>query len=94
MLGHTFDIPTLARSRSAPSGFPANAFVLWEGQGQSNMTGFNEIGDAPAGLRVINPHIDMLTAAGEWRPYGLLASGESQSFEGELGLLVLSLRFA
>lgn len=84
MLGHSLDIPTLARVRPPRSGFPAMAFAFWEGQGQSNMTGYNQIGDAPASLRVMNPHVEMLDAAGAWRPYGLLATGESQTFEGTL----------
>ncbi|MEM7544153.1 MAG: hypothetical protein AAF367_01310 [Pseudomonadota bacterium] len=62
--------------------FPQTAFAWWEGQGQSNMTGFNEVGDAPAPLRVLNPAVEMMTDAPGWRPYGLLASGESADLDG------------
>ena len=86
MLDASLAIPALARRSRSDNGpqnnFPQGGFAFWEGQGQSNMTGFNEIGDAPAALRVINPHMEMLRASGEWVPYGLLATGESATFDG------------
>ncbi len=87
MLGFVPTIPNLVRamSRRAPVArppFPPDAFAYWEGQGQSNMTGFNQIGDAPAMLRVMNPLIEMMTADPGWRPYGLLATGESGVVDG------------
>ena len=77
MLDLSLHLPSLTRrahrgAAAAPSGpnFPADALAYWEGQGQSNMTGFNEVGDAPAALRVINSDIEMLKPDGDWRPYG------------------------
>ena len=72
MLDQSLHLPSLARhahrnAASSPNvGFPSGAFAFWEGQGQSNMTGFNEVGDAPASLRIVNPDIEMLTPAGGW----------------------------
>ncbi len=87
-LDHT--LPALARRRRAagfpppqPVIFPAHAYGYWEGQGQSNMTGFNQIGDAPANLRVVNPNIEMMTADPGWRPYILLDDGESETVDGQ-----------
>ncbi len=87
-LDHT--LPALARRRRAagfpppqPVIFPAHAYGYWEGQGQSNMTGFNQIGDAPAALRVVNPDIEMMTNEPGWRPYILLDEGESETHDGE-----------
>jgi hypothetical protein len=83
-------VPTVANLVRTPSlhrpeqivPFPSDAYGFWEGQGQSNMTGFNQISDAPAALRVMNARIEMMTAAPGWRPYGLLADGESADVEG------------
>lgn len=87
-LDHT--LPAIARRRRAagfpppqPVIFPAHAYGYWEGQGQSNMTGFNQIGDAPANLRVVNPGIEMMTGDPGWRPYILLDDGESETVDGE-----------
>ena len=87
-LDHT--LPAIARRRRAagspppqPVIFPAHAFGYWEGQGQSNMTGFNQVGDAPAALRVVNPGIEMMTNQPSWRPYILLDAGESETVGGQ-----------
>ena len=87
-LDHT--LPAIARRRRAagfpppqPVIFPAHAYGYWEGQGQSNMTGFNHIGDAPANLRVVNPGIEMMTDEPGWRPYILLDDGESETVDGQ-----------
>ena len=87
MLGLELNVPAIARRRrpdgaTPPPVFPAHAYAYWEGQGQSNMTGFNQISDAPASLRVVNPDIEVLTAGGAWAPYALLDTGESQVVEG------------
>ena len=86
-LNHT--LPAIARRRRAagfpppqPVLFPAHAYGYWEGQGQSNMTGFNQVGDAPADLRVVNPDIEMMTDDPGWRPYILLDDGESETVGG------------
>lgn len=87
-LDHT--LPAIARRRRAagfpppqPVIFPAHAYGYWEGQGQSNMTGFNQISDAPANLRVVNTGIEMMTNEPGWRPYILLDNGESETVDGE-----------
>ncbi len=87
-LNHT--LPAIARRRRAagfpppqPVVFPSHAYGYWEGQGQSNMTGFNQVGDAPAVLRVVNPGIEMMTNEPGWRPYILLDDGESETVDGE-----------
>lgn len=90
MLSLDLKLPAIARRRRAagfpppqPVIFPAHAFGYWEGQGQSNMTGFNQISDAPANLRVVNPGIEMMTDDPGWRPYILLDNGESETVDGE-----------
>ena len=89
MLSLNHSLPAIARRRRAagfpppqPVVFPAHAFGYWEGQGQSNMTGFNQVGDAPANLRVVNPDIEMMTNEPGWRPYILLDDGESVTVDG------------
>jgi len=89
MLSLNHSLPAIARRRRGagfpppqPVVFPAHAFGYWEGQGQSNMTGFNQVGDAPANLRVVNPNIEMMTNDPGWRPYILLDNGESETVDG------------
>lgn len=89
MLSLNHSLPAIARRRRAagfpppqPTIFPAHAYGYWEGQGQSNMTGFNQVGDAPANLRVVNPDIEMMTNDPGWRPYILLDEGESETVDG------------
>lgn len=91
MLSLNHSLPAIARRRRAagfpppqPVIFPAHAFGYWEGQGQSNMTGFNQVGDAPPNLRVVNPGIEMMTNAPGWRPYILLDDGESETVDGQV----------
>ena len=90
MLNLDLSLPSIARRRRAagfpppqPTVFPPTAFAYWEGQGQSNMTGFNQVADAPAALRVVNPGIEMMTNDPGWRPYILLDDGESAVFDGQ-----------
>ena len=87
-LDHT--LPAIARRRRAagfpppqPVIFPSHAYGYWEGQGQSNMTGFNQVSDVPIALRVVNPGIEMMTNDPGWRPYILLDDGESETFDGQ-----------
>lgn len=87
MLNLDLSLPSIARRRRAagfppprPTVFPPTAFAYWEGLGQSNMTGFNQVADAPATLRVVNPGIEMMTNEPGWRPYILLDDGESAVF--------------
>ena len=47
------------------------------------MTGFNQVGDAPTALRVVNPGIEMMTNGPGWRPYILLDDGESETVDGQ-----------
>lgn len=88
MLGIDLTVAATARRRRAngapPPVFPPDAYGYWEGQGQSNMTGFNAVGDAPAALRIVNPDIEMMTSAPGWTPYALLDAGESQTVDGTL----------
>ncbi len=90
MLNLDLSLPSIARRRRAtgfppprPTVFPPTAFAYWEGQGQSNMTGFNQVADAPATLRVVNPGIEMMTNEPGWRPYILLDDSESAVFDGQ-----------
>lgn len=89
MLSLNHSLPAIARRRRAagfpppqPSIFPAHAYGYWEGQGQSNMTGFNQVGDAPENLRVVNTGIEMMTDDPGWRPYVLLDDGETETVDG------------
>ncbi|MEM7270009.1 MAG: hypothetical protein AAF401_12250, partial [Pseudomonadota bacterium] len=88
MLSLDLAVPALARRRRAggfppptPVIFPAGALAYWEGQGQSNMTGFNNVADVPAFLRIVNADIEVMTNEPGWAPYALLDTGESETVE-------------